>query len=277
MSAEKVGEVAGVGVRHGIDVAVDGLFGVAELDLVDCLAKTIASGCHERRVEGTADRDSHRAFGAEFLGGGTGPVEVVRRSGDHDLAGGVVVGDPGVARRLLAGDIDLVVVEAEDGGHGAVLLIGGRLHGVAAFVDELGGVGEVKHACRAQGAVLAERVAGMCGCFCAGAADGVEHDHRGHEGRQLRIAGHRQFVGIGVEQEVGDVAAGRIGCLFDELPRGVVDPGGTHARRLGPLTRVGEDDHGILPSSSRSPEGQGDTDVQTVKGCRAFHYRRVTS
>ena len=156
MSAEKVGEVAGVGVRHGIDVAVDGLFGVAELDLVDCLAKPIASGCHERRVEGAADRDSHRALGAEFLGGGTGPVEVVGRSGDHDLAGCVVVGDPGVTRRLLAGDIDLVVVEPEDGGHGAVLLVGGGLHGVAAFVDELGGVGEVEHACGAQGAVLAE-------------------------------------------------------------------------------------------------------------------------
>ena len=143
-------------MRHGIDVAVDGLLSVAELDLVDCLAKPIAGGCHERRVEGAADRDPHRAFGTEFLGGGTRPVEIVGRSGDHDLTGGVVVGDPGAARRLLAGDIDLIVVEAEDGGHGAVLLIGGGLHGVAAFVDEFGGVGEVEHAGGAQGAVLAE-------------------------------------------------------------------------------------------------------------------------
>ena len=49
----------------------------------------------------------------------------------------------------------------------------------------------------------------MSGGFGAGAADGVEYDHRGHEGRQLRIAGHRELVGVGVEQEVGDVAAGR--------------------------------------------------------------------
>ena len=100
-------------------------------------------------------------------------------------------------------------------------------------------------------------MAGVSGGFGTGTADGVEYDHRGHEGRQLRIAGHRELVGVGVEQEVGDVAAGRVGCLLDELPRGVVDPGGAHARRLGPLTRVGEDDHEILPSSSRSPEGQG--------------------
>ena len=120
-------------------------------------------------------------------------------------------------------------------------------------------------------------MAGVSGGFCTGTADGVEYDHRGHEGRQLRIAGHRELVGVGVEQEVDDVAAGRVGCLLDELPRGVVDPGGAHARRLGPLTRVGEDDREILPSSSRSPEGQGDPNDQTLQACRVFHYRRVTS
>ena len=41
-----------------------------------------------------------------------------------------------------------------------------------------------------------------------------------------------QLVGVGVEQQVGDVALGDVVGLVDELPALVVDPGPAHARAL---------------------------------------------
>ena len=53
-------------------------------------------------------------------------------------------------------------------------------------------------------------------------------DERG----QLRVAGVLQLVGVGVEQQAGDVALGDLGRLVDQLPALVVGPGSAHARPL---------------------------------------------
>ena len=69
-------------------------------------------------------------------------------AGDHDLAGRVEVGDPHVAAGAAAGDLDVVVVEAEDGGHRAGAVLGGGLHGLAPLGDEADAVVEVERARR---------------------------------------------------------------------------------------------------------------------------------
>ncbi len=58
------------------------------------------------------------------------------RAGDHDLAGSVEVGDPHVAVGAAAGDLDLVVVEPEHGGHRAGLVGAGVVHRLGALDDQ---------------------------------------------------------------------------------------------------------------------------------------------
>ena len=50
--------------------------------------------------------------------------------------------------------------------------------------------------------------------------------------QQLGVAGVLQLVGVGVEQQAGDVALGVDRGLLDELPALVVGPGSAHARAL---------------------------------------------
>ena len=57
----------------------------------------------------------------------------VGRAGDDDLSGRVVVGHPHVFVGAAAGDVDLLVVETEHGGHRARLGQPGLVHGVGAF------------------------------------------------------------------------------------------------------------------------------------------------
>jgi hypothetical protein len=64
------------------------------------------------------------------------------------------------------------------------------------------------------------------------AFDGVEDDEAGDEGGELRVAGVAEFVGVGVEQEAGDVAFGHLRGLIDEFPALVVGPRSAHARPL---------------------------------------------
>src|SRR5258706_13377681 len=76
--------------------------------------------------------------------------------------------------------------------------------------------------------------------FEAKALDSVEHHERQHERGQLRVARVLQLVGVGVEQEAGDVTVGHLGRLADQLPRFVVEPRSSHARALRPLAGEGE-------------------------------------
>ena len=84
----------------------------------------------------------------------------------------------------------------------------------------------------AQRRVLAEAVAGAVARLEAHPLGGVEHDQAGDERRQLRVAGVLELVGVGIEQQAGDVALGHLGRLVDELPALVLGPRPAHA---GPL------------------------------------------
>ena len=63
-------------------------------------------------------------------------LDALGRAGDDHLAGGVEVGDPHVVVGQVAGDLDLVVVEAEDGGHRAGVVGAGVVHGVGPLDHE---------------------------------------------------------------------------------------------------------------------------------------------
>ena len=169
--------------------------------------------------------------------------DAVRRAGDDDLPGRVVVGDPDVLVGAAAGDVDLVVVEAEHGGHRARLGEPGLVHGVGPGDDEAHAVVEPEGAGGGEGGVLAEAVAGAEARLDAEPLDGVEDHQAGDERRQLGVAGVAQLVGVGVEQQRGDVPPGDVAGFLDELPALVVDPGSTHAGPLRSLAREREREH----------------------------------
>ena len=91
--------------------------------------------------------------------------------------------------------------------------------------------------------VLAEAVAGAEARLDAEALDGVEHHQAGDERRQLGVAGVAQLVGVGVEEQRGDVAVGDLAGLLDELPALVIDPGPAHAGPLRALAGEREGEH----------------------------------
>ena len=66
-------------------------------------------------------------------------VDAVGRAGDHDLAGGVVVGDPAAVGRGAARLVGLLERGAEQRGHATGVGVGGRL-------GELGPAGGEPHA-----------------------------------------------------------------------------------------------------------------------------------
>ena len=166
-----------------------------------------------------------------------------RRAGDDDLPGGVVVGDPDVLVGAPAGDVDLVVVETEDGGHRAGLGQPGLVHRLGAGGHEADAVVEPERAGGGQGGVLAEAVAGAEARLDAQALDGVEHHQARHERRQLGVAGVAQLVGVGVDEQLGDVTIGDLAGLLDELPALVIDPRPPHPGPLRPLAGEGEREH----------------------------------
>ena len=172
-----------------------------------------------------------------------GRGDALGRAGDDDLAGGVVVGDPHVVVGAAAGDLDLVVVEAEHGGHRARAGQAGVVHRLGPLDDEAHAVVEAERAGGGERGVLAEAVAGAEARLDAEALDGVEHHQAGDERGELGVAGVPQLVGVGVEQQRGDVALGDLAGLLDELPALVVDPRAAHAGPLRALAREREGEH----------------------------------
>ena len=165
-------------------------------------------------------------------------------AGDDDLAGGVVVGDPDVLVGAAAGDLDLLVVEAEHGGHGARL-------GQAGVVHRLGPFGHEAHAVvEAEGARWRSGRCTPRGCGrrrswarCRGAPRrrGPSRLETNVVSWALRVS--LQLVGVGVEQQLGDVPLGDLAGLVHQLPALVVEPRAAHAGPLRPLAREHEGEH----------------------------------
>ena len=231
-------------MRLGVDVRHDGHVGVAEVGSSDRLAEALASGGHERRVERARHREAHDPLRSEFLRLRRRLVDAVGGSGDDDLAGRVVVRDPDVGVGEVAGHDDLVVVEAEHGGHRARLVRGRRRASqLSASRHEADAFVETECAGRGERRVLAEAVAGAEARVDTDALHRVEHHQARHERRQLRVAGVFQFVGVGVAQQRRDVAAGDLGGLVDEFPALVFLPGAAHAGALRSLSGKRESEH----------------------------------
>jgi hypothetical protein len=53
---------------------------------------------------------------------------------------------------------------------------------------------------------------------------GVEHHQARHERGQLSVASVFQLIGVGVEQQLADVAPGDLARLVDQFPALVIDP-----------------------------------------------------
>ncbi len=191
-------------------------------------------------------------LGAERLGVFAGGGDAVGRTGDDDLPGCVVVGDPHVGVRPPAGHVDLFVVEAEHGGHRAGMLGAGVVHRVGAGDDEPHSVVESECARRRQRGVLPEAVAGAVARLDAESLGRVEDHQAGDERGQLGVACVAQLLGVGIEEQFADIAFGDLTRLTDELPALVVEPRSPHPRTLRPLPRERECEH---RPDSRRPSG----------------------
>jgi hypothetical protein len=183
-------------------------------------------------VEGTRDGERHHLLGTELLGHRAGSVHALDGPGDHHLAGCVEVGHPHVVVRSTAGDLDVVVVQAEHRGHGAGVVDAGVVHRVGPLAHEAHAVVEGERPARRQRGVLAEAVAGAEAGFETHPFDGVQHHQTGDERAQLGVARVLELLGVGVEQQAGDVAVGVSRRLFDQFPALVVGPRPTHAGAL---------------------------------------------
>ena len=153
-------ELAG-GVDHrGVDVAQHRHARLAERHLGQDLAELVARAAHQRRVAGDAHGQPHGLAGADR------PAHLEREGerrdhpGEHDLPGGVGVGDADLA--VLASRVDdlvhLLVGQADDGAHAA--LDAALLHDPAALTHERNRIREVDRVGGDRRRVLACRMAG---------------------------------------------------------------------------------------------------------------------
>ena len=136
--------------------------------------------------------------------------------------------------------------------HHSRLGVGGGLHGLAPLGDQPHAVLEAEGPAGGQGAVLPDRVAGDSGGLDAQPLDGVDDEQAEGEGGELGVSGLGQLLERGVEQEVGDVPAGGLRGVVDDLPRRMVGPGTAHPRPLGTLAGEDEGRHSREPPGGQS-------------------------
>ena len=125
-----------------------------------------------------------------------------------------------------------VVVEAEHRGHRARVVEAGLVHRIGTLAHQPHTVFEAERAGGGERRVLAEAVAGAEAGLDAEPLDRVEHHQARHERRQLRVAGVAQLLGVGVQEQAGDIAVG-----YSTLPRRA--PSSRDRPRGGPCPAVG--------------------------------------
>ena len=209
LGGEHAGPLVGVGVGRGVDVGDDGHLGSRIVDLGDRLAQPVAGRRHERRVERAADRaaassSSRPSSLAIAPAASTASGDPAMTTWPGALKFATHTSPP--ARR--ARRLDVVVVEAEDRGHRA-----GASSAATCIASPRSATirtpSSNDSAPVAASAVYSPRLwparpAGLD----PEALDRVEHDEAEHERGELRVAGLLELVGVGVEQEVLDVAPG---------------------------------------------------------------------
>ncbi len=248
---QQAGPLGAAVVGERVDVGDHRHLGVAWVGVGDRLAQPVARRRHERRVERAGHLQRHDLLGPELLGDGTGRGHAVGRAGDDDLTGRVEVGHPHVAVGPPAGDLDEVVVEPEDRGHRAGVVDAGLVHRVGPLDDEAHALVERQGTGGGERGVLAEAVAGAHRRFETEAFGGVEDHEAGDERGELGVARVAQRIGVGVEQQRGDVALGHLRRLVDQFPAVVIGPRATHPRALRALAGEREGKHDDLTVDPR--------------------------
>jgi hypothetical protein len=153
--------------------------------------------------------------------GARGLDETIDRAGmagDHDLPGAVEVGRLAhlLAAHLGAQPLEHRRLEPHDRGHPPLPLRHRLLHGAAAQVDQLDGVGEAQRAGRDQRAPLAERVPGrdVEGQPALRLERAQDRDRIGEDGR-LGVAGEGELLLRALPTELGDGEAERVVGLLE--------------------------------------------------------------
>ena len=152
-------------------------------------AQALGGRLHERRVEGAGDVQAPGAGAGLVARDVLGLVERVDGPAEHELAGGVVVGDHEAQAR--GEGAHALTVAAEHRDHAAGVALAGVGHRGRALVDEPHGVLELQRAGGDQRGVLAERVAGggaRLGLLVGLLAPLVPRRDRAQEERGLLVA-----------------------------------------------------------------------------------------
>ena len=148
---------------------------------------------------------------------------------------------------------DELQVEAEHGGHGAGLGVGGFLHGFASGHHQAGALLGGQGPGRDQGGVLAQAVTGDGEAGrprqSAAGPGGLEDHQAEAEGGQLGVPGRFERLRVGVDQQAGQVSVGGVGQPLHHPPGGVVAPGDAHLRSLRALTGKEQGEHAARPYS----------------------------
>ena len=118
----------------------------------------VLGALHQARVIGTGDVEFDGAADAEFLGLGDGGIDPGHGAREHDLAGGVEVGD--VHIRGGGERLDLFFLAADQRGHRAFGGIAGFFHEGTAFADDSQAVFEREGAGGGVGGEFTEREPG---------------------------------------------------------------------------------------------------------------------
>lgn len=193
---------------------------------------------HESRVVGAGDGEEHGLFGATGFREFAGLVDAIRFAGDDDLAGAIEVG-----QFHTGGDADFVgglLIESDDGGHGAMGVVACLLHELAALPNE-GKCGLKRHdPGRGEGGELTEGQTGggLEGEMRDVGAEEFECDPTDKKDRGLCVFCARQFRFRSIEAEAGDVVTEQLIGLIQQGAGGWEMAGEipAHSDCLGALT-----------------------------------------
>ncbi len=233
-------------------------------------------------MEGAADLEGHHPADPETGGRLGGPLDTRRGAGDHDLARGVVVGQPALVGESLAGFEGLGLPGADHGHHAAGVAVGGGLGGLGPPGGQADAVLEGEGAGGDEGGDLAQGVAGEPDRCRNLAPHRLPGDQRRQQDGELGFPGAGEVVGRLGQQQVGQrLAQGRLRPLHD-APGGVLTPRRPHGGALSPLARKDDGDSQSPPvpsrflhqASDRHPDDRVTYEPPTIRQLRVTFHRK---
>ena len=200
-------------------------------------------------MEGRAHRQQHAALGALGLGHLDGALDGCLVAAHHDLPAAIVVGDGDdlAERRLLAGLLGRLELDAEQGRHRADADRHRLLHRLAAQLQKPRGVCELQGAGGGQGRIFPQRMAGDVGRQAGQRLaaillqDARDRDADRHQ-RRLGVLGQDEVRFRPFPHQFREVLLQRLVDLLEDVAcRGEgLGKVGAHADGLGSLSRKDE-------------------------------------